>query len=149
MSIKVEVHQACIVEVKNRIQFYNKLLNDLSEGANNDAKSSAGDKHETARAMMQLEQEKVGKQLKDAEEMSAFLEKINMQALQEKVTLGSLVKTNAGLFYIAAAIGKLNVKNQEVYVLSSKSPLGAKLVGLRVNNKIEVNAKQFILESIL
>ena len=136
MSIKEEVHQACIVELKNSIQFYNKLLKDLSEGANNDAKSSAGDKHETARAMMQLEQEKVGKQLKDAEEMSAFLEKINVLAHQEKVTLGSLVKTNAGLFYIAAAIGKLNVKNQEVYVLSPKSPLGAKLVGLRVNNKI-------------
>ena len=55
----------------------------------------------------------------------------------------------------ATKIGELgvlfcvNVKNQEVYVLSPKSPLGAKLVGLRVNNKIEVNAKQFILESIL
>jgi len=149
MSIKEEVHQACIVELKNSIQFYNKLLKDLSEGANNDAKSSAGDKHETARAMMQLEQEKVGKQLKDAEEMSAFLEKINVQAQQEKVTLGSLVKTNVGFFYIAAAIGKLNVNNQEVYVLSPKSPLGTKLLGLSVNNRIEVNAKEFVLESIL
>lgn len=38
-------------------------LNDIKEALFQDSKSTAGDKHETSRAMAQLEQEKLGKQL--------------------------------------------------------------------------------------
>ena len=42
-----------------------RMQTELLEGALDDSKSSAGDKHETARAMMQLEQEKFAGQLQD------------------------------------------------------------------------------------
>jgi transcription elongation GreA/GreB family factor len=127
--------------------FYKKLLSELNQGAQNDSKSSAGDKHETARAMMQLEQEKIGKQLQEAEEINNALNKIDTQLTSKNIAVGSLVKTNFGYFYLAAALGKLIINNQEVYVLSPKSPLGLKLIGLTSNSNFEINARKYSIEN--
>jgi len=148
MSTKEDVHIACIAEIKNRIIAFHKILIDLKEGAQNDAKSSAGDKHETSRAMMQIEQEKIGKQLKEAEEIKNVLEKIDARIPHIKVALGSLINTNAGIFYIAASLSKIKLSHQDIFVLSPQSPLGAKLLGLNLNDKIELNSKQFTINAI-
>ena len=39
------------------------MISDLAQDAQNDAKGSAGDKHETALAMMHIEQEKLNQKL--------------------------------------------------------------------------------------
>lgn len=148
MFNKEKLHQACKDELSSRIAFYNKILHELSAGAQNDSKSSAGDKHETSRAMMQLEQEKIGKQLKEAEDMQLFFDKMDSKSSSEKVTIGSLILTNEGFFYLAAALGKLKVGKQEVYVLSPKSPLGARLQGSKMNDVIQMNSKLFKIISI-
>jgi hypothetical protein len=142
-----QVHKACIKEINERILFYKKLMSDLNQGAQNDSKSSAGDKHETARAMMQLEQEKIGKQLLEAEEISNTLSKIETRISSKYIGIGCLVKTNFGYFYIAVPLGKLIIDKQEVYVLSPKSPLGLKLTGLETNSKFEINSRKYIIES--
>jgi hypothetical protein len=51
--MKAEVHHACCKILAERIQSLRQQLHELVEGAKNDSKSTAGDKHETARAMMQ------------------------------------------------------------------------------------------------
>jgi transcription elongation GreA/GreB family factor len=114
----------------------------------NDAKSSAGDKHETSRAMMQIEQEKAAKQLNEALEMKQMLEKINTYTQSKSVGVGSFIKTNIGYFYIAVPIGKLNIFNQDVFVISAKSPLGAKLIGLKSHDSIDINAKKVNIEFV-
>ncbi|MFN7691071.1 MAG: hypothetical protein ACK5QU_08320, partial [Bacteroidota bacterium] len=73
MTTKEHVHAACLEELNNSIIFFQKALSDLKDGAQNDAKSSAGDKHETSLSMMQIEQEKIRKQLKEVQEMKASL----------------------------------------------------------------------------
>jgi hypothetical protein len=64
-TLKNALLKKCKEQISSTILFLENHLKDLSSGAQNDSKSSAGDKHETARAMMQIEQEKVGKQLKE------------------------------------------------------------------------------------
>ncbi len=148
MTIKEGVYKACENEINNRLNFFQKVLNDLKEGAQNDAKSSAGDKHETSLSMMQIEQEKIRKQFKEVQEMNALLEKLNPQIISDKINLGSLIKTNIGYFYIAVALGKLKIDNMELYVISQQSPMAIKLLGLSVDNEIIMNSKKIVIQDI-
>jgi hypothetical protein len=148
MALKEEVYEACKKEIKERMLFFHKILNDLTEGAQNDAKGSAGDKHETSLSMMQLEQEKIKKQVKEIQEMAAQLEKINPQLNSVKVSLGSLVQTSIGYFYIAVALGKLKLGNTDFYVISQHAPLAKQLLGLSLKQEIMMNSKKIIIQEI-
>ena len=148
MTIKEEVYAACENEINNRLNFFEKVLIDLKEGAQNDAKSSAGDKHETSLSMMQIEQEKIRKQLKEVQEMKVLLEKLNPQILSDKINLGSFIKTNIGYFYIAVALGKLKLDNLEFYVISQQSPMAIKLLGLSIHHEMIMNSKKIVIQDI-
>lgn len=149
MSLKEDIYAACFNEIDNRILFFQKIINDLKEGSENDSKSSAGDKHETSRAMMQIEQEKVGKQLNEVYEMKRFLEKIDASIQNKQVGLGSLIKTNMGYFYIAVALGKIKINNEEIFIISPKSPFGLKLSGATKNMTIKMNANIINVEEVI
>ncbi len=148
MTTKEHVHAACLEELNNSIIFFQKALNDLKDGAQNDAKSSAGDKHETSLSMMQIEQEKIRKQLKEVQEMKASLDKLNPHVVSRKINLGSLIKTNIGYFYIAVALGKLRLDQLELYVMSPQSPMAIKLIGLSVHDEFEMNSKKIVIQDI-
>lgn len=148
MTTKEHVHATCIEELNNSIIFFQKALNDLKDGAQNDAKSSAGDKHETSLSMMQIEQEKIRKQLKEVQEMKASLDKLNPHVVSRKINLGSLIKTNIGYFYIAVALGKLRLDQLELYVMSPQSPMAIKLIGLSVHDEFEMNSKKIVIQDI-
>ena len=72
-----------------------------------DAKSSAGDKHETGVAMAQLEQEKLRYQIHEFQKMQDIVQKINPSKTNSKINLGSLVETDKGWFYISVGLGSV------------------------------------------
>ncbi len=147
-SLKQNVYQVCLDQLSTKINQFDASLADLTQGANNDSKSSAGDKHETARAMMQLEYEKISTQLKEAKLQKNELEKINPTVIFQKVTKGCLVKTNKAYLFLSVGMGKIFVGKTEVIILSPQSPLGAKLVGLTLGAKAELNGQIYSIEEI-
>lgn len=132
-----------------RIQSLKQQLHDLVEGAKNDSKSTAGDKHETARAMMQIEQEKLSNQLTLLQQQEQVLQRIDPDAKSEVVINGSLVKTNKGWIYISIPLGKVVVDGNDVMCLSAQSPLGMKLMGKKTSEHVNVNGTEFILHSVV
>lgn len=148
MILKEAVYKACIQLLNDRIQEMQNTLDELSDGAKNDMKSSAGDKHETARAMMQLEQEKIGKQLNEALKQKAVLDKIDITQQSKQIIKGSLVKTKNMYLFIAVALGKFTVNKIDVVVLSPESPLGLKLMGLKKGDIAEINSVKYLIESV-
>ncbi len=131
-----------------KILFLETQLKELSEGAQNDSKSSAGDKHETARAMMQLEQEKTGKQLQEANLQKGELDRINKDFKSNCISAGSLVGTNNGFLFLAIGLGKIVVDEISIMVLSPKSPLGHILLGKMKNEKVEINGMTYEIVEI-
>ena len=73
---KEAVHSNVLTELKRRFDQLQHLLNDALEATAGDTKSSAGDKHETSRAMAQLEQEKIGAQLGELSKLQEILFRI-------------------------------------------------------------------------
>lgn len=146
MSFKQNVYSTCVNLLNEKISSLRNSLSELETGAENDNKSSAGDKHETARAMMQIEQEKLGKQLNDSILQFTELEKIGPSTSSAVVTKGSLLETNQGFLFLSVALGKINVGGRSVVVLSPQSPLGIKLIGLGVNDVAEINGTKYVIE---
>ena len=135
--------------VQDRIDVFQDMISGLTVDAQNDAKGSAGDKHETALSMMHLEQEKLNHKLKEILEQKSVLDKIDASAVHHKVALGSVVQANGMWLFIAAALPKITVADKTIFALSPVSPLGSKLMGNPAGFTFELNGKPYRIESVL
>lgn len=134
--------------VHDKIKLLEKALDELRESGMNETKSTAGDKHETALAMIQIEQENKRMQLKEAVQQYERLRKIDISIKSVSVGIGSLVKTNKAWLFISQAIGKITVGIETVITVSPQSPLGTKLIGLKENDSVEFNDIKYTIERI-
>lgn len=147
-SFKAAIVQACSSQLEDKLRDLNDAMKALSEAATHDSKSTAGDKHETSRAMVQLEQERTGKQLKDAEEQLREFQRIDFQKSLPAVSVGSLLYSDKGCFLIALALGKLIVEDQTVFAISIQSPLGKALSGARQGDQVTFNGISYQVKEI-
>lgn len=146
--MKEAVVAECRRVIHERISNLKSQMAELVNDAANDSKSTAGDKHETSRAMMQLEQEKLGTQLKILEEQQRQLEQIPLQNNSGKVSNGSLVETDRGWIFIGAALGKITVNKKEIICISQQSPLGKMLFVQDSGSIVSLNNIKYQLLSI-
>jgi hypothetical protein len=139
MTLKQKIHHHCLQTVNGNIALLQQVLAELKESGANETKSTAGDKHETALAMLQIEQENKRAQLNAALAQKTVLEKINPAATALIVVPGSLITTSRGLLFISIALGKVVVDHAMITVLSPQSPLGQKLMGQQTGAVVEMN----------
>ncbi|AWG22096.1 hypothetical protein FFWV33_11520 [Flavobacterium faecale] len=148
MTFKQKIHSHYSLQVQDRIDVFRDMISGLTEDAKNDAKGSAGDKHETALSMMHLEQEKLNTKLSEVITQKSVLEKINPEIVAETISLGSLVKANGIYLYLSLALPKINIDGINVIALSPQAPLGNKLMGNRVGFTFEINGTKYMIESV-
>lgn len=132
--------------VQEKIEIFQKMISDLTIDAQNDAKGSAGDKHETALAMMHLEQEKLNQKLKEVIAQKAILDKIDASQKHNIVALGSMVKANETYFFVSSALPKITIENKDVFALSPQSPLGEKLMGNKKDFEFQINVTKYTIQ---
>lgn len=104
---KSEIVAAVKAEFDRRLLELKEQTLALQHDVANESKSSAGDKHETARAMMNLEQEKLERQYQELMTMKDRFDKINFESPIDKIQLGSLIETNKGFFLLSVGLGKV------------------------------------------
>ena len=148
MTLKQQILQRYKELLQDRIDVFQDMILGLTIDAQNDAKGSAGDKHETALSMMHLEQEKLNYKVKEILEQKNILDKINGSQTHKKVALGSLVQANGMLLFISTALPKLTIDDKNIFALSPQSPLGSKLMGNEVGFSFDMNGKLYTIESV-
>ncbi len=136
---KVDLHQKCSEELAQRINRIETSLNEVQLAANNETKSSAGDKHETARAMAQLETEKLTQQLTTLINLQNTLAKINPKETHQTIGLGSLIESNKGWFYISIPIGKMSINNINCFAISTTSPIAKMMLSKQEGDSFTFN----------
>lgn len=134
--------------LQDKIDVFRDMVSNLTEDAQNDAKGSAGDKHETALSMMHIEQEKLNHKLKEFLEQKAVIDKIDGTKTHPKIALGSLVQANDMLLFISAALPKITIDNKTIIAVSPQSPLGNKLMGNEVGYTFEINTTKYSIQNI-
>ena len=147
-SFKEKVYACCMKKLNDKIQNLQDALDDLKSGAENDVKSSAGDKHETEGAMIQLEKEKISRQLDETLRQKSDLEKIDIAAASPEIASGSLIKANNMYFFLGIALGKINVDDKQVIAFSLHSPVGQKMAGLKAGDAPSINGIHYIIEEV-
>lgn len=146
-SFKERLYLHCKKLMNEKVLSLQQTMNQLTEAANSETKSSVGDKHETARAMMQLEQEKLSRQINEALQLQSDLNSLHLNPLIA-VGKGSLVSTNRELIFIAIPIGKIEFEQHTVIVISDKSPLALKFVGLNKDSSVDFNGMKYDINLI-
>ena len=146
--MKQQVLQRYHQILQDRIDIFRDMISGLTIDAQNDAKGSAGDKHETALSMMHLEQEKLNYKLQEILAQKAILDKIDATAKHTKIALGSLVQANGMLLFVSAALPKITIEDNSIIAVSPQSPLGNKLMGNAVGFTFEINTTKYIIETI-
>ncbi|MBA9075255.1 hypothetical protein GGR22_003441 [Flavobacterium gossypii] len=148
MTLKEKTLQYYKQLVQDKIDVFHDMISNLTEDAKNDAKGSAGDKHETALSMMHLEQEKLNHKLKEFLEQKNILDKIDASKTTKIITIGSIIKANGILLFMSAALPKIKIEEKNIIALSPQSPLGSKLLGQQAGYSFEINSTKYLIESV-
>ena len=149
MTFKQKIHTYYLQLVQDRIDVFRDMIVALTEDSKNDAKGSAGDKHETALSMMHIEQEKLNRKLREVLDQKNLLDKIDSATIATTIIVGSLVKANGIYLYLSVSLPKISVEGINIIALSPQSPLGNKLMGNEVGFSFEINTTSYIIEEIL
>ncbi|MEN3323729.1 3-oxoacyl-ACP synthase [Mariniflexile soesokkakense] len=148
MKTKESLYSQCLEFVENRFNTIQNTINELQESLTSETKSSAGDKHETGRAMLQLEREKAGNQLAEIQKIKENLSKINISNTTEFIGLGSVVYTNKSNYFIAISAGEIKFENDVFYAISSNTPIGQLLMGKTVGDVVVFKEQKFKIEKV-
>ena len=148
MNLKEEVSNKCREILDEKIASLKKILLDLQQSAANETKSTAGDKHETALAMLQIEQENTSRQLQALLGQRLQLTQIDLSKKANIIGKGSLIYTNRGLIFIAIGLGKVQMDKTICLVISPTSPLGILLLTKKVSDTVQCNGIDYQIDQI-
>ena len=148
MTLKQQILQHYQLIINDKVDVFKDMILALTEDSKNDAKGSAGDKHETALSMMHIEQEKINKKLSEILLQKTILDRIDVSIIHKKIAIGSLVQTNGMLLFIATALPKIIINDKTIIAVSPQSPLGNKLIGNVVEFEFDINGSHYLIENI-
>lgn len=138
----------CYRFIDARIQAIQQSIAAAQDSANDETKSSAGDKYETGRAMMQIEIEQNLQLLNEANKQRAILDQIKPIPNFATVRQGSLVMTDNGNFFISISVGQMEANGQLFLIVSAQSPVGAQLMGKKIGDVVSFAKKSYRITSI-
>lgn len=147
--IKEQLFTQCLVFIDNRLVTVKKTMQEIQESLLSETKSSAGDKHETGRAMLQLEREKAGNQLAEILKIKENLSKINTENTSEIIHLGSVVYTTQANYYIAISAGIITIDGIDFYAISPITPIAKLLLAKTINDTITFRTTNFTITNVI
>ena len=148
MPIKKLLYEQLKAKLEHKKQTALVAIQAAIESRDNETKSSVGDKYETGRAMMQMEQARNEAQLTKIIGLKNELQQINIEQQSDQIILGSLVFTNRGNYFIAVGLGKYTIQEEIFYAISTASPIGQLLLGKKVGDALQFRGKTFTVKTI-
>ncbi len=152
MKLSDTLYQLCLEFIDNRIKTIRDAIQETQASADQETKSSAGDKYETGLSMMQLDMEKQAEQLQEALRTRKALEQIRL--IDETgqsgsgIRPGNAIQTSQGNFYIAISAGQLKVNDTTYFAISAATPIGSKLIGMKAGESFTFNGKNYTISSV-
>lgn len=145
---KKDVIEVCVDEVKKRMEEVELAIEEANSSLVEDTKSSAGDKYETGREMIQQDLNRFQQQLALAHNDLLILERIEHLKINNNVGLGALIQTEKDWYFIAVSIGKI-VGIENLFVISPQSPIGKSFWGKQLGDSISFNKQQLTIKQLL
>ena len=146
--MKKRVVDFITILIKDKTRLLKFELDSINKEKNNLKKSSAGDKFEISRALMQTEYDKIHNQLLILKNQLRAIKSISLSDKKKKVGVGSFIKTNKSFYFISIGLGKQIIDNNAINIISLSSPIGKLLNNKKKGDKIVFNNKEELIENI-
>ena len=145
---KEKLYTKIMALIDERIESAKTAIASAKESRDSETKSSVGDKYETGRTLMQQEVEKNRVQLHKAEMLKTELENIDLKKKYDRVEFGSLVSDGKNWYFIATALGKIDVDGKSFFCISLASPIGKALHNKCTGDKVSFMGKTIEIAEI-
>ncbi|HET6243174.1 MAG: hypothetical protein H0V01_01290 [Bacteroidetes bacterium] len=140
-ELKKQLKSHCIYLLEQRITTARKAMEMAQESANSEEKSSAGDKHETARASSQLERDMNARQLDQAKKELELAKKIDVEKIHSSASIGSVIVTSEFWFFISIGLGGVTIDGKKILFLSPNAPVAGLLNQKKTGESFIFNGK--------
>lgn len=147
-SLKKQLLNKCLDFQDKRVENAKKAMDEAQQAANNEEKSTAGDKYDTSRAMSQNIRDMNAKQLQEALKDLAVLQQIKTDLTFQQVKLGSVVKTSEGNYFISISAGQLKIDNEVYFAVSTISPLGQAMLNKKAGEEFTFREKSVMIKEV-
>ncbi|HTI11412.1 MAG TPA: hypothetical protein VL832_22720 [Puia sp.] len=134
--------------IGQRIAAAKEAIEQVQQAANQEEKSSAGDKYETGRAMGHLQKDMLARQSAEQTKELANLHAISIETLYPTPAAGAFVSCQGLSFFIAAGLGRQVVDGQTVYFLSPQAPLARALENKKAGDLLAFNSTDLVILEI-
>ena len=149
VSIKQSIKSEVLRQLVLKIEDITSAVNSLIESRDTNTKSSAGDKHETSRAKIQIEIDQLSRQLNHVQWQKNNLLNMDVNQIHNVADVGSLIKTDKGYFLISIGWGRIQIKNEYYFVISIGSPIGRLLKNKKKGDRIQFRDTAYELISVV
>jgi transcription elongation GreA/GreB family factor len=147
-SVKKVIHTKILDHINSKINWIERDIISSISSRDSDTKSSVGDKHETSRAKIQVEVDRLNRQLNNLKQQQNILSNIKWDKNFNKVNIGALVETNKGTYFISIAAGKIQIENNDYYLISLASPIGQLLSGKSIGDDFKFRTIFYTITNI-
>jgi transcription elongation GreA/GreB family factor len=142
LKLKQEIHRKILTHFEEKTASLESSIRELQLSANDETKSSAGDKYETGRAMVHLEIEKLAQQIRTITNARRFAASVNVSSIADMVRPGAIVETTIGDFFYLVNAGEFLIEGKKLTSISAESPLGKLLRNQSKGTELNLNGKQ-------
>jgi hypothetical protein len=149
LGLKRRLKDFAISVLEQRIREVHACIENAQQNANQEEKSSAGDKYETSRAMSHLEKDMHARRLAENIKEMASLHKIDINTLYDKVCSGAFFETETGAYFIASGLGKQLIDGKWIIFLSPVSPLTGLLAGKKTGDSFLLKGIESVIKLII
>lgn len=146
--MKEEIIEKCRQELKAKKLNISKEIEAVKDSMGSDTKSSAGDKYETGREMMNQERDKLQSQLGVIDRQLESLNQIKLNKRFEKIDFGAVVKTSRAHYFISISYGKISIQDKDYFMISAVTPLAQLMIGKKPGDKLNWNGKEILIEEL-
>ncbi|MFK5982808.1 MAG: 3-oxoacyl-ACP synthase [Flavobacteriaceae bacterium] len=148
LELKFELQQQCKDLVNERYQKIQKTISGIEESLKDETKCTSGDKHHTGRAMLHIDRENAGNQLREIEKVLRQADKVNISTTSKTIRLGSVIETNQANFFMSISVGKLEVEHNFYLGVAPNSPIGFYLLGKTEGEQFNFNGRVYKIEKV-
>lgn len=143
MTLKEKIKTLCVQRLNDKIDAFQGIIEELSTNAQNDAKSSAGDKHETALSMMHLEQENISSKIRESIDLLEIVSRVNSDKKSDVIEFGSIVRLNSVYLFFAVALPKVEIDGISILPISVDAPIAKMALGRKMGDVFTFNNNDF------
>ena len=148
LEYKILSKEKAVQILQSRINTSSDAMLEAQQAANEEGKSSVGDKYETSRAMAQIDRDIHARQLETAQKELSFLQQVDINRFCNKVEVGAYVYSNQEKYFFLIGLGPVEIKNEKIVFLSISSPIGKILLGKKASDKVTFNGKEILIKEV-